>query len=86
MMAWLEGKSESEDVEVWGVKKVTYTFSDLNVWLENGGKWELDNESEESEKVVKRGKGKGKGKELEKRKDKKKDKGHKKKESSKRAK
>jgi hypothetical protein len=59
MMAWLEGKSESEDVEVWGVKKVTYTFSDLNVWLENGGKWELDNESEESEKVVKRGKGKG---------------------------
>ena len=63
MMAWLEGKSESEDVEVWGVKKVTYTFSDLNVWLENGGKWELDNESEESEKVVKRGKGKGVGKE-----------------------
>ena len=93
MMAWLEGQSESEDVEVWGVKKVAYTFSDLNIWLENGGKWKLDNEGEESEKVVKRGKGKGKGKELEKRKERererekeKKDKGHKKKESSRRAK
>ena len=86
MKAWLEGKSESPDVDVWGVKKVNYGFSDLKDWLENGGTLELDDEDEEFEryKVVKRGKGKGREKDLEKRKGK--EKGQKKKESSKRAK
>jgi hypothetical protein len=85
MMAWLEGESESADVDVWGVKKVNYSFVDLKVWLENGGTLQLDDEDEEFEKhkVVKRGK--GKGKEKEKGKGKEKEKGHKK-ESSKRAK
>jgi hypothetical protein len=92
MKAWLEGESESADVDVWGVKKVNYSFSDLKAWLENGGTLALDDEDEEFEKykMVKRGKGKGRGKDLEKRKgkgkEKEKEKGHKKKESSKRAK
>jgi hypothetical protein len=64
MKAWLEGESESADVDVWGVKKVNYSFSDLKVWLENGGTLALDDEDEEFEKykVVKRGKGKGRKK------------------------
>jgi len=95
MLAWLEGEPESVDVDVWGVQKVNYSFTDLRAWLENGGMLELEDEDEVLEKkVVKRGKGKGKGKDLEKRqgkgkgkeKEKEKDKGHKKKESSKRAK
>jgi hypothetical protein len=92
MKAWLEGESESADVDVWGVKKASYGFADLKVWLENEGTLELDDEDEEFEryKVVKRGKGKGRGKDLEKKKGKgkgkEKEKGHKKGESSKRAK
>jgi len=62
----------SVDVDVWGVQKVNYTFSDLSVRLENGGRWESDNEDEEF-KVVKRGKGKGKEKGLRKGKGKEKD-------------
>ena len=70
MVAWLEGQPGSVDVDVWGVKKANYTFSDLKTWLENGGVLELDNEDEELEKheVLKKGKGKGKEKALEKRK------------------
>jgi hypothetical protein len=91
MIAWLEEEPGSVDVDVWGVKKVNYSFSDLKVWLENRGI--LDNEDEEFErlKVVKKGKGKGKEKDVEKekgkekKKKKEKDRGHKK-ESSKRAK
>ena len=88
MKAWLEGESESADVDVWGVKKAIYGFSDLKVWLENEGTLALDDEEEEFEryKVVKRGKGKGREKDLEKKKGKEKEKGHKKGESSKRAK
>ena len=85
MKAWLEGESESADVDVWGVKKAIYGFSDLKVWLENEGTLALDDEEEfERYKVVKRGKGKGREKDLEKKKGK--EKGHKKGESSKRAK
>jgi hypothetical protein len=61
MVAWLDGDSESADIDVWGVQKVNYTFSDLSVWLENGGRWESDSEDESK---VKRGKGKGKEKGL----------------------
>jgi hypothetical protein len=96
MMEWLEGESESADVDVWGVKKASYGFADLKVWLDNEGTLEVDDEDEEFEKykVVKRGKGKGREKDLEKKKgkgkekgkEKEKEKGHKKRESSKRAK
>ena len=63
MVAWLEEKPGSVDVDVWGVKKDSYTFSHLSVWLDNGGGWESDNADEES-KVMKKGKGKGKEKDL----------------------
>lgn len=92
MISWLEEEPGFVDVDVWGVKKASYTFSDLRVWLENGGKFELDEDEElELRKMVKKGKGKGKGEDVEKRKGKEKekkkekDRGHKK-ESSKRAK
>lgn len=70
MVAWLEGQPGSVDVDVWGVKKANYSFSDLKTWLANGGVLELDNEDEELEKheVLKKGEGKGKEKALEKRK------------------
>ena len=88
MVAWLEEKQCSVDVDVWGVKKDSYTFSHLSAWLDNGGRWESDDLDEEF-KVMK--KGKGKEKERERRgKGKEKDLGevrkHKKKESSKKAK
>src|SRR5882762_10072467 len=91
MVAWLEEKPGSVDVDVWGVKKDSYTFSHLSVWLDNGGGWESDHADEES-KVTKKGKGKGKAKELGKGKVKGKEKDlgevrkHKKKESSRKTK
>lgn len=88
MIAWLEEEPGSVDVDVWEVKKANYSFSDLKVWLENGGMFDNEDEEFEKHKLVKKGKGKGKGKDVEKgkRKEKEKDRGHKKKESSKRAK
>jgi hypothetical protein len=88
------------DVDVWGVKKASYSFTDLKAWLDNGGKLELNSEDEEFEeyKVLKRGKGKekdlkkrkGKERALEKKKEKEKkqekEKGHNRKASSKRVK
>jgi len=101
MVAWLEGQPGSVDVDVWGVKKVNYTFVDLKTWLENGGVLELEDEELEKHEVLKKGKGKGKAlekrkgkeKDLEKKKEKEKEKekgkekkGHKRGDSSKRAK
>ena len=96
----MEGQPGSLDVDVWGVKKINYTFVDLKAWLENGGVLELEDEELEKHEVLKKGKGKGKA--LEKRKGKEKDlekkkekeekekekgkKGHKRGDSSKRAK
>ena len=77
MVAWLDKPSDFVDVDVWGVKKASYSFTDLKAWLDNGGKLELNSEDEfEEYKVLKRGKGKGKGRErgLEKRKGKEKEK------------
>jgi hypothetical protein len=91
MVAWLEDKPGSVDVDVWGVKQDSYTFSHLSLWLDNGGGWESDNADEES-KVKKKGKGKGKEKDSGKGNGKRKEKDlgevrkHKKKESSKKAK
>ena len=62
MVAWLEGQPDSVDVDVWGVKKLSYTFSHLRVWLDNGGAWGSDIEDEEHK--VKKSKGKGKKKDL----------------------
>ena len=84
MVAWLKEEPGSKDVDVWGVKKASYTFVDLSDWLGNGGKFILDDEDEKLEKVLKRGKEKEKY--LEKRKEKEKKREHKKKESSRRAK
>ena len=84
MIAWLEEEPDSVDIDVWGVQKDNYSFTELRVWLQNGGTLELDEEDEEFEeyKVVKKGKGK-----VEKKKGKKKkEKGREHKESSKRAK
>lgn len=96
----MEGQPGSLDVDVWGVKKVNYTFADLKAWLENGGVLESEDEESEKHKVLKKGKGKGKAlekrkekdldlekrKEKEKEKKKEKEKGYKRGESSKRAK
>ena len=88
----MEGQPGSLDVDVWGVKKANYTFVDLKAWLENGGVLELVDEELEKHEVLKKGKGKGralekrKGKEKDLEKRKEKEKGHKRGESSKRAK
>ena len=38
MVSWLENSDKKlSDVELWGVSKPTYTFSDLLEWLANGG-------------------------------------------------
>ena len=89
MVEWLEGESDLVAVDVWGVHKGNYSFSDLGVWLKNGGKWEPDYDDEEEEKVRKRSKGKGRAKDLDKGKRKEKEKNlnkdHKKKQSKKKA-
>ncbi len=37
MVAWLEEQPDClSDVEVWGLKKDVYTFTDLQAWLEEG--------------------------------------------------
>jgi hypothetical protein len=69
MVSWLENSDDKlSDLELWGVEKAVYGFSDLFEWLDNSG-------------VGLRGAGKGKEKEVakgkakEKEKEKKKDKG-----------
>lgn len=38
MIAWLENQEDRpHDIDLWGVRKANYTFTDLKVWLENGG-------------------------------------------------
>jgi len=66
MVKWLEGQLDVVAVDVWGFQRESYSFSDLKVWLENGGKWESDYDDDEEDKVMKRGKGKGRAKDLDK--------------------
>jgi len=89
MVSWLEDASDKlSDLELWGVFKPSYTFSDLLEWLASGGKgldMEVDSdegESDEGESARKEEQmakdkdknkqGKGKGKEKGKEKGKKK--------------
>jgi len=79
MVSWLEDQSDKpSDLELWGVVKAAYTFSDLMQWLSNGGE-SLDvgdSQSDDGEpKGKEKEKGKGKGKEKEKGKGKEKAKG-----------
>jgi len=58
MKLWLEKSPDAEvDVDVWGFKKESYSFSDLIGYIERGGPWE---ESEEEVIVAKKRKGKQK--------------------------
>ena len=81
MVSWLEDSDDKpSDIELWGVFKSTYTFSDLLEWLANGGvglkkigaEAEAESEIEETqkgkgkEKAKEKRKGKGKEKEMEK--------------------
>lgn len=90
MVAWLENNDDKlSDVELWGVMKPAYTFSDLLEWLANDGEGLTKPETEtgfdmedkgkgkdkDKDKEREKEKGKGKGKEKEKVKEKVKDKG-----------
>src|SRR6266511_389819 len=74
MVAWLNGDEDRMcDVDVWGVKKNVYTFTDLTLWLENGGTLEVESQDhdgkkrkEENVKVQEKQKDKGKEQEFEK--------------------
>jgi hypothetical protein len=67
MVAWLEEEPGVHDVDVWGVQKEIYNFTDLQAWLSNGGTLGSDDDYEET---VDKRKGKKKGKETDKGKDK----------------
>ena len=57
MAAWLNEDEEwGNDVDVWGIKKDSYNFADLGLWLKKGGP--LESDSEEGYKVTKERKGK----------------------------
>jgi hypothetical protein len=71
MVAWLEGQEDRlSNLDLWGIKKVNYTFTDLAMWLANGGTLEVEDDDYVDQKQTKKSKGKGKGKEKEKEKDK----------------
>lgn len=67
MVAWLDEKEDRlSDLEVWGVEKSLYTFTDLAAWLEKGGSLEIEEDcgyQDGNGKKGSSGKGKGKGKE-----------------------
>jgi len=75
MVLWLnEDEDRMCNVDVWGVKKNVYTFTDLALWLENGGTLEVENRHDDDGKSKVK-KGKEKRKEKVKVKEKRKDKG-----------
>ena len=94
MVAWLnEDEDRQCDMDVWGVKKNVYTFTDLALWLENGGTLEVESTEDHDERgkstkgkekrkekveMQEKQKDRGKGRKLEKEKEKEK-KSHKKK-------
>ena len=44
-MGWLnEDEDRICDIDVWGVKKNVYTFTDLALWLENGRTLEVESQ------------------------------------------
>jgi hypothetical protein len=63
MVAWLEQQEvRLSEIDVWGIKKVNYTFTDLAMWLANGGTLEVEDEDYMDQKQAKKSKGKGKDK------------------------
>ena len=75
MMGWLnEDEDRVCDIDVWGIKKNVYTFTDLALWLENGGTLEVEDQDYDGKKK-KATKGKEKRKEKVKVQEKRKDKG-----------
>ena len=77
MVSWLEDSDNKlSDLELWGILKPVYAFSDLLEWLANGGEGltkgetESGSDMEETQKKKEKGKGKGKGKEERKEKEK----------------
>ncbi|KAF8224607.1 hypothetical protein L208DRAFT_1409899, partial [Tricholoma matsutake] len=66
IVAWLDGATDEEDIGIWGFKKISYAFTDLNTWLLNGGPLEFEDEDEDGKLVKNKKKGKGKAKEMEK--------------------
>ena len=76
MVAWLEQQEDQlSDVDVWGIQRINYTFTNLETWLANGGTLRVEEEEYMDHKQVKKSKGKGKGKEKETRKGKEQGKG-----------
>jgi len=66
MKGWLEGiEGCSSDVDVWGIQKDSYNFTDLIAWLANGGTLQVE-EDEDYEYKEKKKRSKGKEKEKEK--------------------
>jgi hypothetical protein len=64
MVAWLnEDEGRMCGIDLWGVKKDAYTFTDLAIWLQNGGTLEIESDYVEDDKKSKRTKGKEKRKE-----------------------
>jgi len=76
MVSWLEDRADKlSDVELWGISKPIYVFSDLLEWLGNGGEGltQVETETESDVEEVQKGREKGKArgkKEKEKQKDK----------------
>jgi len=63
MVSWLEDQDDKlSDVEIWGVAKPSYGFSDLMQWLDNKGEGLDVSETESDSGDRRKGKGKGKGK------------------------
>jgi len=48
MVSWLEDQEDKQsDLDLWGIQKPSYSFSDLQTWLANGGRIESDGTSSE---------------------------------------
>ena len=63
MVSWLENSDDKlSDLELWGVEKSVYGFSDFFEWLDNDGVG-LGGAGKGKEKEVAKGKAKGKEKE-----------------------
>ena len=76
MALWLSEKEDRMcDINLWGVKKEAYTFTDLATWLQNGGTLEVESDGDYRDKGSKGKKGKGLKKENTKVQEKRKEKG-----------
>ena len=61
MVSWLnEDEDRMCNVDLWGIQKEVYTFTDLAAWLQNGGTLEVESDGDYKDKMSKGTKGKGK--------------------------